>query len=219
MIDAPSNNKKTFYKISNPISRLMKYLALLCLAFFVKIAQCSEPPKRISFGVSETKPNGISIGGSFVAGETESWKYTRSRSGVEAFNREPIASAEFQIEAYLIREDQPFESIQKKMELISKNIEEGYAQSPKWQKVHINLTPEIGKPRCMRGELLLREKTSVSDADANYSEQFFLSCALEKRAPFGLEVRYYHRYKGTSRNNEFTKRATLLLNSVEINDR
>ena len=52
-----------------------------------------------------------------------------------------------------------------------------------------------------------------------FSEQHFLSCALEKRTPFGVEVRYYHRYKGATRDKDFTQQATRLLNSVEINDR
>lgn len=204
---------------SKPKIKSMKNLVLFCLVLFAHIAQSEESAKRISFGITETTPNGASIGGSFIAGETESWNYTRNRSGIEAFNRQPIASAEFQVEAYLIREDQPFESIQKQMGMMAKNLEQGYSQSPKWQKVRITLAPEIHKPRCVRGELLLREKASVSDAEAMYSEQHFLSCALEKRAPFGVEVRYYHRYKGAARENDFTQRATQLLDSVEISDR
>ena len=201
------------------IVKPMKHFALLCLVLLAQGAQSNESAKRISFGITEAATNGASIGGSFLANETASWSYTRTRSGVEAFNRQPITSAEFQVEAYLIREDQPFESIHKQMDIMSKNLESGYAQSPKWQKVRITLAPEVDKPRCVRGELLLREKTTVSDEDAMFSEQHFLSCPLEKRAPFGVEVRYYHRYKGNARDNAFTQRAKSLLDSVELNDR
>ena len=197
----------------------MKHFPLLCLVFLAQGAQCNEAIERISFGVTETSSNGASIGGSFSAGETKTWNYTRTKSGVEAINRQAKNSTEFKVEGYLIRVDQPFESIQKYLDMILKNLELGYAQSTKWQKVRIALTPEVGKPRCLRGQLLLREKTSVSDEEAMFSEQYFMSCALEKRAPFGVEVRYYHLYKGASRDNDFTQSATQLLDSVELNDR
>lgn len=199
--------------------KTMKYFALLCLVFLAQGAQCNEATERISFGFTEAAPNGASVGGSFSAGETKSWSYTRTRSGIEAIDRQAKTPTEFQVEAYLIRVDQPFESIQKYLDMMLKNLELGYAQSTKWQKVRIALTPEVDKPRCVRGQLLLREKTSVSDEEAMFSEQYFISCALEKRAPFGVEVRYYHRYKGATRDNDFTQRAAKLLDSVQLNDR
>ena len=201
------------------IVKPMKHFALLCLVLLSQGAQCNETTERISFGFTEAAPNGASVGGSFSAGETKSWSYTRTRSGIEAINRPAKTSTEFQVEAYLIRVDQSFESTQKYLDMMLKNLELGYAQSTKWQKVRIALTPEVDKPRCVRGELLLREKTTVSDEDAMFSEQHFLSCPLEKRAPFGVEVRYYHRYKGNARDNAFTQRAKSLLDSVELNDR
>ncbi len=201
------------------IIKPVKHSVLLCLVLLTQVVQSNESAKRISFGFTEAATNGVSIGGSFLAAETESWNYTRTRSGIEAFNRPAISSTEFQVEAYLIRLDKPFESIHKQMDVVSKNLESGYAQSTKWQKVRITLAPEVDKSRCVRGEVLLREKTTVSNEDAMFSEQHFLSCALEKRAPFGIEVRYYHRYKGNARDNAFTKRAKSLLDSVEINDR
>jgi hypothetical protein len=131
----------------------------------------------------------------------------------------PGANDNQQIEAYLLRIDEPFQTSEKYVAMMKRNYTQGMAQNSYWRVLAIEFEPDANKPRCARGHIVLRDKSPAADADARFSEQYLLSCALDKREPFGIEVRYYNRYKGGERDPGFTTLASKLIDSVEVNDR
>lgn len=196
----------------------MKALIYLVLVFWVHSAMATEDaPKRVAFGITDSA--GASLGGNFDPGPASAWKLQRNRSGIE-FNRQgPGAEDTQKIEAYLMRVDDPFQTIEKYIAMSKRNYMQGMARNTYWRVVKIIFEPEANKSRCARGHIVLRDKSPAADAEARFSEQYVLSCALDKYAPFGIEVRYYNRYKGEERDPAFTALASKLIDSVEINDK
>ncbi len=177
----------------------MKALISIALVFWVHGAMAADDaPKRVAFGFSDTA--GASLGGTFDPGSAATCKFQRTRSGIDLSQQGPGAEDNQQIEAYLMRVDEPFQTSEKYIAMMKRNFTQGMANDPYWRVLAIEFEPEANKPRCARGRILLRDKSPAADADARFSEQYFLSCALDKRKPFGIEVRYCHRYKGVERD-------------------
>lgn len=196
----------------------MKIIIISIIVFFVQSTFAIDASsKRVAFGFSDSK--GTSVGGTFHPGEEINWKFSRTRSGIELTSQEEDSTNNHMIEAYLMRTDMLFNSIEKYIETINKNLIEAFAVGGQWRLVSVIFEPEASKPRCARGHILLRDRSNNKDVDARFSEQFILSCALERHAPFGIEVRYYHRYKGGNRDAEFSTKANQLLNSIEVEDK
>ncbi len=196
----------------------MKALISLVLVFWMHCAMATDDaPKRIGFGIADTA--GASLGGTFDPGPAATWKLQRTRSGIDLSQQGPGANNNQQIEAYLLRIDEPFQTSEKYVAMMKRNYTQGMAQNSYWRVLAIEFEPDANKPRCARGHIVLRDKSPAADADARFSEQYLLSCALDKREPFGIEVRYYNRYKGGERDPGFTTLASKLIDSVEVNDR
>jgi hypothetical protein len=196
----------------------MKSLITLMLIFWMHCAMAAgDASKRFGFGISDTA--GASLGGTFEPGSAATWKFQRTRSGIDLSQQGPGTEDSQQIEAYLLRVDEPFQTSEKYIATMKRNLTQALAKNSYWRVLAIEFEPEANKPRCARGHIVLRDKSNTADVDARFSEQYLLSCALDKRAPFGIEVRYYNRYKGGERDPGFTARATQLIDSVEVDDK
>ena len=200
---------------------MKSFLCMLMLVIsFVALAQ-DNPSKRLEFGFTTT--SGPAAGGFIDAGEASSWKWNRTKSGIELLSEELVkdlhSKSGSMIEAYVMTPDKPFESAQKYAEMVIQNIKEGDARNPKWKSVSAAATPDESRPNCVRVHLLLKAIDQTTDARSYFSEQTTLSCALLKRKPFGIEVRHYHYYIDGERDPQYAAKATKLLDSVEVLDR
>ena len=169
-----------------------------------------ENQKIIAFGISD-KEGGV-LGLEFSPPEGEGWNIKRSGTGVSVKKNGASADENTEIEAYIIRLDAPVEPISGYIEKIKENIQKGYGGN---SRIEINLLEVIADPtrsRCARLHIILQDRTDTK----LYSEQYVLSCGLEKYKGMGVELRYIDRYYEKNRDNQLAEKASRILESMVI---
>ncbi len=87
----------------------MKSLITLMLIFWMHCAMAAgDASKRFGFGISDTA--GASLGGTFEPGSAATWKFQRTRSGIDLSQQRPGTEDCQQIEAELLRVDEQIQS-------------------------------------------------------------------------------------------------------------
>ena len=169
-----------------------------------------ENQKIIAFGISD-KEGGV-LGLEFSPPEGEGWNIKRSGTGVSVKKNGASADENTEIEAYIIRLDAPVEPISGYIEKIKENIQKGYGGN---SRIEINLLEVIADPtrsRCAKLHIILQDRTDTK----LYSEQYVLSCGLEKYKGMGVELRYIDRYYEKNRDNQLAEKASRILESMVI---
>ena len=169
--------------------------------------------KPISFGVSD-KEGGV-LGLEFSPPEGDGWNIKRSGTGVFVKKNGASSDENTEIEAYIIRLDAPVEPISGYVEKIKTNIKKGYESNP---RIEIKLLEVIADPtrsRCAKFHILLQDRTDTKW----YSEQYALSCGLQKYKGMGVELRYSDRYYEQNIDNTLAEKANRILESVVVLDK
>ena len=85
-----------------------------------------------------------------------------------------------------------------------------------------DVKPDPNHVRCVRMHLLLEDRKPVRTVDHDqkkYSEQYTLSCGLEKHKGMGVELRLYDRYYEQNKDVKLAEVANTLFDSIVIDDK
>lgn len=159
---------------------------------------------------------GRTLGLAFTPPSEEGW--TRNGSGASttlSWNAES-ASDNRKIEAYLTRLDAPIAPISGYIKTVKRNLEQGYASSPRFKISSLQVSQYPADPRCARIHLLLEARQPAADGQRQWSEQYALSCGSLKTRGVGYELRYYHRYTDAHRDDGLEAKANAVLESLVI---
>lgn len=197
--------------------RTTKTICLLASIFLCTNAEAQNPitenQKPIAFGISDGE--GGKLGLEFSPPEGDGWKIKRSGTGISVKKNGASADENTEIEGYIIRLDAPIEPMSGYIEKIKENIQKGYIGN---SRLEIKLLEVIANPersRCAKFHILLQDRTDTKW----YSEQYLLSCGLQKYKGMGVELRYLDRYYEQNRDNQLTEKANRILESVVVYDK
>ena len=200
----------------NPIRTTKTICILACIFLYANAAAQNPIPensKPIAFGISDQE--GGVLGLAFAPPEGEGWKIQRSGTGVSVKKNGASADENTEIEGYIVRLDAPIEPISGYIERIKKNIQKGYERN---SRLEIKLLEVIADPKrssCAKFHILLQDRTDTKW----YSEQYALSCGLQKYKGMGVELRYFDRYYEQNRDSQLAEKANRILESIVIDDK
>ena len=202
-----------FHQIMNPI-KTTKTICLLASIFLCTDAGAQNPTaenkKPIAFGISD-KEGGL-LGLEFSPPEGEGWIIKRSGTGISVKKNGASADENTEIEGYIIRLDAPIEPISGYIERIKKNIQKGYESNSRLEIKLLEVIADPTRSRCAKFHILLQDRTDTRW----YSEQYALSCGLQKYKGMGVELRYFDRYYEQNKDNQFAEKANRILESIVI---
>lgn len=156
------------------------------------------------------------LGLAFTPPDEEGW--TRSGSGTSttlSWNAES-ASDNRKIEAYMTTLDAPISPLSGYIRTIKRNLEQGYASSPRFKISALQVSEYPADPRCAKIHLLLEARQPAANGQRQWSEQYALSCGSLQAKGVGYELRYYHRYTDDNRDPGFEANANAVLGSLSI---
>ena len=185
-------------------------------------ADTAQPQKGEPVRIGISDKSGSVLGLSFMPPDENGWDMTKSGMSVTLKKSEGSADENREIDAYLINLDAPAIPIASYIERIKKNTLEGYANNEKFKIRALNVTADPNSNQCARVHLLLEDTQptlALNNKQTKWSEQFVLSCASLKYKRFGFEVRYYHRYYESNKDNKLADHANKVLESVVIEDK
>ncbi|AMJ55895.1 MULTISPECIES: hypothetical protein [Stenotrophomonas] len=187
--------------------------AVLAIPLNLAFAAESTGTGPIHVGITDA---GSTLGLAFTPPGEEGW--TRNGSGASttlSWNAES-ASDNRKIEAYLTRLDAPIAPISGYIKTVKRNLEQGYASSPRFKISSLQVSQYPSDPRCARIHLLLEARQPAADGQRQWSEQYALSCGSLKTRGVGYELRYYHRYTDAHRDDGLEAKANAVLESLVI---
>lgn len=186
-------------------------LGMLCLSQTISAA-----PKRLSFGITDGT---TTLGASLLPPQESGWQVNKDR-GLDLDLVKPGATADEnqQIEAYLIRPDQPFADGQAYLDTMARNIRNGIDPA-RLKILSLTLTRDPRLPRCVRGHVALEGVPQHGDTQPWYSDKYFLSCVFRSVPKAGVEVLYYHRRFANHQDPGVAGKAATVLDHVELSDR
>lgn len=188
-------------------------IALCSIPLNPTLAATNDADTRIHVGISDA---GSVLGLAFTPPSEEGW--TRKDSGTSTtlnWNADS-ASDNRKIEAYITRLDAPISPISDYIKTIKRNLEQGYAGSPLFKINSLQVSEHPADPRCASVHLLLESRQPAADGQRQWSEQYALSCGSLKSKGVGYELRYYHRYTDTHRDEGLEAKAQTVLDSLVI---
>ncbi|MGE8227567.1 MAG: hypothetical protein ACN6RK_17435 [Stenotrophomonas sp.] len=159
------------------------------------------------------------LGLAFTPPDEEGW--TRNGSGTSttlSWNAE-AASDNRKIEAYMTTLDAPISPLSGYIRTIKRNLEQGYANSPRFKINALQVSEYPADPRCAKIHLLLEARQPAADGQRQWSEQYALSCGSLQSKGVGYELRYYHRYTDDNRDPGLEAKANAVLDSLSIEGR
>lgn len=171
----------------------------------------------IRIGISDSANN--SVGLSFTLPAEPGW--TRKGDGVSVTLTKDAGNPadNREIDAYLMRLDVPVSSLNRYIDNIRRNTEQGYAGSKKFTIKTLEVTPYPKNAQCAEVHLLLEGLAPSDGQQHQWSEQYVLSCGLLHYKSSGFELRYYHRYQDSTRDAQFSAEAAKVLDSVVIEEK
>jgi hypothetical protein len=175
--------------------------------------QNTENQESIVFGISDKA--GGALGLEFAHPEGEGWNIKRSGTGVSMKKNGASADENTEIEGYIIRLDTPTEPISRYIDTIKNNTQKAYENNLRLETKLIEVIADPTRSRCVKIHILLQDRTDTKW----YSEQYALSCSLQKYKGMGVELRYFDRYFEKNIDNKFTEKANRILDSVVITDK
>ena len=194
--------------------KITKTIFLLAGIFLCTNAGAQNPipenQKLIAFGISD-KESGM-LGLEFSPPEGEGWNIKRSGTGISVKKNGASADENTEIEAYIIRLDAPVEPISGYIEKIKTNIQKGYESNSRLEIKLLEVIADPTRSRCAKFHILLQDRTDTKW----YSEQYALSCGLQKFKGMGVELRYFDRYYEQNRDNQLAEKANRILESMVI---
>lgn len=176
-------------------------------------------PERINMGVVDAK--GAGVGANFTAPDGGGWTLRRPKGSVDLQKKSETGPSSWQIEAYFIQPDVPMHPIGDYVASVRKNILQGLENSKRFKLVALEVVPDATDTRCARIHLLLQDiaaQGEMASDSAKWSDQYVRSCGFKRYRPWGLELRYYHRYAGADDDPLFAQRAARLLDSLVLEE-
>lgn len=196
--------------------------ALIILCLFVNLTAQADsggvkPPQFVGVGITDS--SGSSIGLRFMPPAEDGWR--REGGGVSVTLRKDAALKDDnrQIEAYLMKLDTRVSPISGYVETIRRNLVEGYANSKQFKVSQLEVSEDPRNSRCVRAHVLLEDVLREAGQERKWSEQYALSCGLPRHEGLGIELRYYHRYSDSNKDEHFAEDARKVLESVIIEDK
>lgn len=177
------------------------------------LASASTGTEQIHLGITDASST---LGLAFTPPGEEGW--TRNDSGTSttlSWNAESTSDNR-KIEAYMTTLDAPISPISGYINIIKRNLEQGYASSPRFKISALQVSEYPADPRCARIHLLLEARQPRADGQRQWSEQYALSCGSLQSKGVGYELRYYHRYIDAHRDQALEDKANAVLNSLSI---
>ena len=198
---------------------------IFIIIFLYSVNACAQNPSTkilepVTFGIADKL--GGSLGLSFMPPDEEGWELKRSKSGVSVIKNGVSKDENKEIEGYIIQLDVPVDPISSYIEQIKKNIQEGYANNPRFKIYAFEVMADPSRPRCVRFHLLLEDIKPVRTVNHGYtkwSEQYVLSCGFLKYKGLGVELRYYDRYYDPNKDSHFAEKADKIFEGVVIEDK
>lgn len=194
--------------------KITKIIYLIASVFLCTAAwgqnSIPENQKPIAFGISD-KDGGL-LGLEFSPPEGEGWNIKRSGAGVSVKKDGASTDENTEIEGYILRLDAPIEPISGYIEQIKRNIQKGFEGNSRLEIKLLEVKADPTRPRCARVHTILQARTDTKW----HSEQYTLSCGLQKYKGMGVELRYYDRYREPNRDNQMAEKANRLFDSVVI---
>lgn len=174
--------------------------------------------ERVYFGISSGS-SGLSIGASLIPPAGSGWKLTRDGLSVDITKAGASAVENSQVEAYLIKLDQPYTPGEDRMAMLKKNIQASYAKADSPKIIQLDMANDARLPQCIRVHQLLSRTPADASQQTWYSDQYMLTCVLTAVAGAGVEVRYAQRYFAKKPDPAFAAKAKSLLDSVILTDK
>lgn len=177
------------------------------------LANESTGTGQIHVGITDASRT---FGLAFTPPDEEGW--TRNGSGTSttlSWNAES-ASDNRKIEAYMTTLDAPISPLSGYIRTIKRNLEQGYASSPRFKISTLQVSEYPADPRCAKIHLLLEARQPAADGQRQWSEQYALSCGSLQSKGVGYELRYYHRYTDENRDLGLAAKANAVLDSLSI---
>lgn len=171
----------------------------------------------VSVGIVDE--TGALFGLRFVPPDEEGW--TKKSAGLSVTLEKNAGSNEDsrEIEAYPIRLDVPASPISAYIENIKRNLVATYKNNKEFKMSAFDVIQDPKNSRCARVHLLLESKLpDQATQEKRWSEQYLLSCGFLKYKGMGFELRYYHRYIDSKKDNQFIEDARQVLDSVIIDN-
>ena len=168
---------------------------------------------QIHIGIADASST---FGLAFTPPGEEGWARNGSGTSTTLSWNADSASDNRKIEAYLTRLDAPIAPISGYIETVKRNLEQGYASSPRFKISSLQVSQYPADPRCARIHLLLEARQPAADGQRQWSEQYALSCGSLKSKGVGYELRYYQRYTDTHRDEGLEAKAQTVLDSLVI---
>lgn len=162
---------------------------------------------------------GASFGLRFVPPDEEGWTTKSSGLSVTLKKNADSNQDSREIEAYLMRLDVPASPMSAYIDNLKSNIEDGYKNNKEFKIGTFDVIQDPKNSRCARVHLLLESKLpDQATQERKWSEQYILSCGFLKYKGMGFELRYYHRYIDSKKDNQFIEDARQVLDSVVVDD-
>lgn len=174
--------------------------------------------ERVSFGISDGS-SGPSIGASLIPPTGSGWKLKKNGLSVDITKAGASAVENSQVEAYLIKLDQPYTPGADRMAMLKKNLQASYAKADSPKIIHLDMANDARLPQCIRVHLLLSRTPEDATQPMWYSDQYMLTCDLTAIDGAGVEVRYAQRYFAKKPDPAFAAKAKSLLDSVILTDK
>lgn len=207
------------------IQLIAKYLGIAVIATFAIVAgawaqDLTKKQEPIRIGISDQQ--GTSIGLSFIPPGEAGWNITRDGLEVSLRKKGMSEDENSQIEAFLITLDTPAIPIASFIERIRKNAMEGYEKDSRFKVVTLEVTEDRNIHQCARFHVLLEDLKpvrTVAHEHKKFSEQYTLACGLLKNRNVGFEIRYYHRFYESNKDDQLGDKANDIFTTVVIEDR
>jgi len=169
--------------------------------------------KTVQVGVSFK--DGASVALKFLPPDEDGWVMTRPGGGVNLKKNAGSPTDSMEIEAYMMRLDTPISPMSNYIEMIKRNITEGYERNKNFKISALEASEDPRDARCSRVHLLLeRIQRDQEVQERKWSEQYVLSCGSLKAKGMGFELRFYHRYVESSKDTQFAEKARKVLDSA-----
>jgi hypothetical protein len=199
----------------------LKYLTLLTFPLLLTCAAAHADTggdkKMVMVGIKDA--TGATFGLSFAPPEEEGWTTKRSGLSVSLEKNADSNEDSREIEAYSIRLDVPISPMSTYLNNIKSNLVEGYKDSKEFKLSAFDVVQDPKESRCARIYTLLESiQPDQATQEKKWSEQYVISCGLLKRKGLGFEMRYYHRYIDSKKDDQFIEDARKVLDSVVIYD-
>ncbi|MNY86245.1 hypothetical protein D3C78_24490 [compost metagenome] len=199
----------------------MRYLSLLTFPVLLACAtvHADSGGNKEMESVGIVDETGALFGLRFAPPDEEGW--TRKSSGLSVTLEKNADSNEDsrEIEAYPIRLNAPVSPTSAYIDNIKRNLVDSYKNNKEFKISTFDVTQDPNNSRCTRVHLLLESKLpDQTTQERKWSEQYTLSCGFLKYKGMGFELRYYHRYIDSKKDDQFIEDARRLLDSVVIDN-